>query len=178
VERLSKKNRAISYTLIAVFIIMSAGIINAGYIYYLNYKTQYKAHIEEQLSYWRKERLGDGQIFYKNAEFSLLVSRYFDDPNDADARERVKGWLNIGQASYQYDKLMMLDNQYRKKIIIPEGAERPVSYVSEDTSAILQSGQIAFEDFYWNEENQQIYLKVLVPVMEKEDWRSGDTHRP
>jgi PAS domain S-box-containing protein len=182
VERLTKKNRAMRYTFAAIFTIMSAGIINAGYIYYLNYKTQYKTEIEEQLSaigrlkaeelsYWRKERLADGRIFYKNADFSQLVSKYFNDPNDTNAQEQIKAWLNISQASYQYDKCMLLDAQYRKKIIIPEGNERPVSYVSEDTSKVLQSGEMAFEDFYWNEESKQIYLKVLVPILEKEGGR-------
>jgi len=180
VDKLTKKNKALHYTLIAIFTIMSAGIINAGYVYYLNYKTEYKAGIEEQLSAigklkadelsnWRRERLGDGRIFYKNANFALLTSRYFNEPNDADAREQLEARLNIAQASYQYDKLILLDNEYRKRIIIPEGPERPVSYISDEASKVLQSGEMVFEDFYWNEENKQIYLKILVPIMEKDN---------
>jgi len=48
--RLVKKSRALPYILIAIFVIMSASIINAGYSYYLNYKKQYKTEIENQLS--------------------------------------------------------------------------------------------------------------------------------
>lgn len=179
-DRLGKKHKTLRYTLITIFIIMSAGIITAGYIYYLNYKTQYKTQIEEQLSavakmkvdglvHWRRDCLEDGEIFYKNASFAAMVGSYLNDPNDADAREQIKVWLSNTQSTQQYDRLMLLDNYYNKKLIVPDGPdEQPVSYVSEDSSALLQSGQIAFEDFYWNEENKQIYLKVLVPILAKD----------
>lgn len=182
-EKLGKKNKAVSYTLTAIFIIIAAGAINAGYIYYLNYRAQYKSKIEGQLSAigkmkveglsnWRRERLGNGRIFYKNANFALLAGRYLNDPNDSDARKQIESRLNIAQLSYQYDRLILLDEQCKKKIIIPDSPdERPISYVSEDTLAELQAGQMAFEDFYWNADNQRIYLKVLVPIMDEDSGR-------
>ncbi|MFA5293499.1 MAG: PAS domain-containing protein [Phycisphaerae bacterium] len=177
--KLVPKNKALPCAVVAIFVIMSAGIITAGCIYYFNYKAQYKAEIEDQLSaigkmkaevlsHFRKDYLEDGKVFYRNTSFSALVSRYFNNANDADAQEQIKEWLRNTQSAYQYDKLMLLDGQYHKKMIVPpDGAERPVSYISEETSKVLQSGQIAFEDFYWNEENKQVYLKVLVPILEK-----------
>ncbi len=181
---IGKKNNFQSYILVAIFVIMSAGIITAGGLYYSHYKTQYKAEIGIQLSAigklkadelanWRSERLGDGKVFYKNAAFSALVGKYFNDPNDADSQKQIKAWLSIAQASYQYDKLMLLDNQYRKIIImVPDSPERPISYISEHTSKLLQTGQMVFEDFYWNEQNQKIYLKVLVPILDKDESRT------
>jgi PAS domain S-box-containing protein len=73
--------------------------------------------------------------------------------------------------AYQYDGVFLLDNQYRKKIIVPDVPERPISYVSQQSSEILQSGEIAFEDFYENRENERIYLKVLVPILNGNDNR-------
>lgn len=175
-KKRQRENAVISYTLIAIFIIISAGIINAGFIYYLNYKAHYKIDVEDQLSaigrlktaglvHWREDCLEDSKVFYNNTSFSKMVGRYMNNPGDANTQEQVKEWLSRTQMAYQYDKLMLLDNQYHKKIIIPDGTEQPDSYVSKDSSELLRLGQVAFEDFYWNEENQKAYLKVLVPIL-------------
>ena len=44
------------------------------------------------------------------------------------------------------------------------------------------AGKVVLEDFYWNEANQKIYLKILVPILEKPDGsglhgRPGPAHR-
>jgi diguanylate cyclase (GGDEF)-like protein/PAS domain S-box-containing protein len=163
------------YVLIVVFVVLAAGILAAGYAYYRNYEQNYRVGVEHQLSaiadlkaseleQWRRERLGDAALFLNNAPFSSLVRRFFDNTGDIDAREQIRTWLNHVQTSYRYDRVMLLDVRYRKRIIVPEGPERSASYVSPATSEALRSGRVAFEDFYWNEENRRIYLKVLAPV--------------
>jgi two-component system sensor histidine kinase/response regulator len=64
---------------------------------------------------------------------------------------------------------MLLDDRFLKKIIVPDGVERSVSYVSPSSAADLLAGKVVFEDLYWNEENQKIYLKILVPILERQD---------
>jgi PAS domain S-box-containing protein len=177
-EKRSKEEQRSLFILVSIFVIFSAGIIAAGYLYYSNCKTQYKTDIGKQLTavgklkaeglaHWRESCLADGRVFYRNNAFSTMVGRYFKDPNDADAREQIRAWLSGAQATYQCEWVLLLDEQFHKKMIIPDGPERPVSYVSEYTSKLLQSGEITFEDLYWNEQNQQTYLKVLVPIFEE-----------
>ena len=181
-ETWNKKDKFVPYLLVLIFLIMSAGIITAGYLYYSSYKTNLRAEVEKQLSSigklkanelasWREDCLEDGGVFYKNAAFTELVRKYFDDPNDQDAQKQLRTWLSCFQAAQRYDGVFLLDNQYRKKILAPDIPERPVSYVSQQSSEILQSGEIAFEDFYVNQENVRIYLKVLVPILNESDNR-------
>lgn len=169
--------RRAPYVLGLMFVVLAAGIITAGVFYYRYYEQHYRTEVERQLSAiaelkthelanWREERLGDAHIFFKNAPFSLLVRRFFDAPEDLDTREQIRAWLNQVRAAYQYDRVFLLDAKYSKKMIVPEAPERETSYVSERTSEILRSGEIVFEDFYRNEQNQRIYLKVLVPILE------------
>jgi len=68
-----------------------------------------------------------------------------------------------------YERVMLLDSGYIKKMVAPEGLERNLSLVSPGTSAILQSGQGAFEDFYYDDGDQKIYLKAMVPIFAPED---------
>jgi PAS domain S-box-containing protein len=160
-----------------IFVVLAAGIITAGVFYYRHYEQHYRTEVERQLSAiaelktheladWREERLGDGAVFFRNAAFSALVRRHFDNPGDAEAREQIRAWLNQVHAAYSYDRVFLLDAKYSKKMTVPEAPERETSYVSERTSEILRSGEIAFEDFYRNEQNERIYLKVLVPILE------------
>ena len=179
VSALVKKDKTLGRILVIIYVTMLVGLITAGGFYYSNYKEQYRNEIgkqltaigklkSEEISNWRKERLGDGEILYKNYVFSALVKRYFNDPNDKEARVEIEQRLNSMQTAYKYDKIMLLDSLYRKKMIIPDSPEeRPTSYVSWGTSDILETGQIVFEDFYWNEQNHKIYLKILVPILEE-----------
>jgi PAS domain S-box-containing protein len=163
-----------------IFVVLVAGIVIAGHLSYRGYEQRYRAEVERQLSavaeskveelaYWRKERLGDAHVFFKNAAFSALVRRHFDTPEDVEAQEQIWTWLSQAQAAYQYDRVFLLDARYSTKMTVPEGPERSTSYVSQRTSEILRSGEIAFEDFYWNEQNQRTYLKVLVPILDDRD---------
>jgi uncharacterized membrane protein len=44
-----KENRAL-YVLVLIFIILAAGIVTTGYLYYRNYKQQYRTQVEQQLT--------------------------------------------------------------------------------------------------------------------------------
>jgi PAS domain S-box-containing protein len=165
------------YLFLALFALI-VGIVGGGAVYYRNYKRNYRADVENQLnavarlkvdelSLYRQERLADAAVFYKNAAFSALVRRYFEQPEDRETQGQLRTWLGHLQAAYQYDRVMLLDPLYSLKMIIPDKPERSTSFVSAGSSEILQAGKIAFEDFYWNEQNRRIYLKVLIPILDE-----------
>jgi PAS domain S-box-containing protein len=178
-EIISKSERRAPYILILILIILAAGIVTAGYLYYHHYKKHYRVEVERQLSAiaklkvdelvdWRNERLGDAGIFYKNAVFSALVQRYFETPDDADAQGQIRTWLSKVQTAHEYDQVMLMDTQFSKKLIVSEETdERSTSFVSPSSFEALRSGKVCMEDFYRNEHNQRIYLKVLVPILDE-----------
>ncbi|MFA5182084.1 MAG: response regulator [Syntrophales bacterium] len=177
---MSDKQGKSSYNnLIMIFAILAAGIIAVGYISYHGYERQYRSEVERQLAAvaelkveelvsWRRERMADAALFHENINFSELVRHYFAAPRDMNGQNRLRVWLKHIQTYYRYDMVMLLDANYNKKLIFPETPERSRSYVSPATAEILKSGKVAFEDFYWNEENNKIYLKILVPISEGE----------
>jgi PAS domain S-box-containing protein len=173
-----RKKRLRSVVLVLIFLALAAGIIFAGALYYRNYKQSYRLQAARQLSaiadlkmgmltQWRKERLGDAAVFYRNPVFSALVRRYIEQPENPELQKELRTWMNHVQASSQYDRLMLLDLLYAKILIVPDGPERSTSFVSPGSSEDLRSGKVVFEDFTWNEENQRIYLKVLVPILDE-----------
>ncbi len=168
-----------SYVFILIFIILAAGIITAGYLYYKHYVTNYRAEVQAQLSVianlkvngimnWRKERLSDASLFYRNENFYDRVQRYFERPGDADAKERLLTWLRQLRETHQYDRICVLDVDGRPRISVPGGPGKVDPILSRAGAGLLRTGQITFEDFFRNENDGRIYLAVLVPVLDKD----------
>ena len=173
-----RKSRSSSAVLVLVFSALAAGIVFFGSLYYRHYKQNYRQQVDHQLSaiadlkvgelaQWRKERLGDAAIFYKNSVFSASARRYFERSENPENEKELRTWMSHVQSSSQYDRLMLLDLLFTKKLIVPDGPERSASFVSPSALEDLRSGKIVFEDFYWNEANQRIYLKILVPILDE-----------
>ncbi|TAN38956.1 MAG: sensor histidine kinase [Nitrospirae bacterium] len=164
-----------SYTFSLVFILLASGIVVSGYLYYRNYEIRYRKEVEHQLAAiadlkvdelirWRKERLGDAALFYKNPVFSGFVKRFIQDPGDADNDQRLRIWLRHVQEGKHYNRIFLLDAGGRELMAVPE-ARQPISRrLIQRAAGVLNSQQVGFEDFYRNEYDGRVYLAVLIPV--------------
>ena len=165
------------YIFFLIFILLASGIVAGGYFSYRNYEENYRAEVEQQLSaiadlkvnqlvQWRKERLEDGQIYYKNYLFSTIVKRYLRNRNDRDAKKEILIWAGQLQNGNNYNLMMLLDAQMNTILVYPENKEQPHFIIDQKNTDILHSGNIAFQDFYRNDRDQHIYLKILVPILD------------
>jgi len=164
-----------------IFVIISLMILLVSNYTYQFFRKNYQIQISNQLSaigalkvdeliQWRTERLADAKLFYQNENFTDLARRYLEDPSDAQARVDLRIWLRQVQTAYGYDRVMLLDDQYRKRLVYPDlYDENEVSHVSVASDRKIGVGQIAFEDFYLDEDSQQIYLKILVPLIDPQN---------
>jgi PAS domain S-box-containing protein len=179
-KAVTKEKRRVAYPLVLVFAILALGIVMGGTFYYRHYEWQFRTGVEDQLSaiadlkvselvQYRKERLGDAATFFKNAAFSGLVRRFLDHPEDTDAQEQLQSWLDKYQTDYQYDRVFLLDAQGVERMSTPVTAAAVSAVVSRRVAEVLRSREIAFQDFHRNEHNQQIYLTLLVPILDEPD---------
>jgi PAS domain S-box-containing protein len=169
-----------AYTLVLVFVLLAGGIVTSGFLYYRNYEIRHRTEVEHQLSaiadlkadeldHWRKERLGDASLFYENMNFSGLVSRYLQKPDDEETTQRLRIWLQNIRKGYQYDEVFLLDAMGRERMSVPED-RRPISrHTLLSAEEVMRKGQVAFEDFYRNKYDGRIYLAVLVPILDEEN---------
>jgi diguanylate cyclase (GGDEF)-like protein/PAS domain S-box-containing protein len=180
VEHLEQKDNHTPYVLVLLFLVLAAGIITAGYLYYRSYTSQHRVEIERQLSaiadlkvgelaHWRKERFGDAAAFFGNEAFSALVRRSFNHPNDLRAQRQIWTWLSKIQLGYSYERLLLFDARGALRMSVPDSKEPVASGLSERAAIVMRSEQIDFQDFYRDEQNQRIYLTIMVPILSKED---------
>jgi len=171
-----RRERRPSVFLILILAALAAGIIIVGYSYYRNYAKNYRIAVEHQLSaiadlkvgelaQWRKERLGDGAVFYGNAAFSALVRRYFEKPTDTEASGQLRSWLRQFQEHLLYDRVFLLDAQGVERMAIPDTPEPVAAHLLKDAPEIIRSGRVSFLDFHRDAPDRPIHLSILVPIL-------------
>jgi PAS domain S-box-containing protein len=167
-------------TLLLIFVALTAGIISAGYTYYLNYEKHYRAEFEHQLTaiadlktdelvQWRQERMGDGAVFYRNDNFTGLVRRYWETPEDEDARGRLQRWLEQIRSAHQYDQVLLLDAQGVIRSSFPVTSEPVAHHLVGQAPEIMRAGRVTFLDFHRDEPDGPIHLAVVVPILDDQD---------
>ncbi len=171
-----------AYALLSVFLIMAAGIVTAGYLYYRNHEIHHRIEAERELAaiadlktgeivQWRRERLGDASVLYRNASFSAVVKRSFDKPGDGNAQKRLRTWLQQVQTANSYNRISLYDALGIERMTVPDTGEPAASTFSRRASEALRSGRIVFEDFYRSEADGRIYLNMIVPIFDEANRR-------
>ncbi|MEW6666530.1 MAG: PAS domain S-box protein [Thermodesulfobacteriota bacterium] len=172
--------RRAGYVLVLVFMALAAGIISAGHMYYRNHEKHHRKEMERQLNavadlkvgelvQWRRERLGDASVFHGNPNFSGLVKRHLEAPQDMDARERLRTWLSKVQAAYQYDRVFLLDAKGVEQAAVPGTTESIAPHLLEESSRVVGAGQVSFLDFHRDAPDRPIHLAVVVPILAEQD---------
>jgi len=161
-----------------ILVLLLTGIVIGGYLYYRQYEKQYCRMIEnelasiadmkaEELAQFRKERLADGAMFFRNPPFSALVRRFLAHPEDTEAQQQLQIWLGKIQDCYPYSQIALLDAQQVPRLVVLPGIKPPSRTIAVAISNVLVSGQITIQDFYRHESDQQIYLGVLTPIFDE-----------
>lgn len=168
-----------SHILAMIFVLMATGIITTGYLYSRHYEKNHRAEVEHQLSTiadmkvdelvrWREERLGDARLFYKNANFSALVRRYLQKPDDKETADRLRTWMRHVLEGHPYDRIFLLDAYGKERISEPEDKRPGSRHAAGRAIEFQRANQVVFEDFHRNENDGRVYLSVLVPILDEQ----------
>lgn len=163
------------HALVVLFVLLAAGVVTGGFVAYRNYEEDYRTQVQHQLAAiadlkvdqledWRNERMVDGKFFYRNAIFSELVKRYVTNRSDSVARKGLLAWMEQIQKAYGYDLISLLDARFNKMLIFPQRIERDQSFIGKEAAIAVRSGEMAFQDFYYNEQLHSNFVKALVPM--------------
>ena len=163
-----------------IFVIFAIGILTSGYLAYHNYENNYRKEIEHRLSsitelkvnqlvQWRKERLSDAELFFRNRSFSSHVKHYFKNKQDTDTKKRIRTWMNQLASAYSYNRICLHDTNGFEHFSFPDNKIHPPQIFSEAIDEAIKTGKIIFQDFYRDENDQHVYLSIFVPIHEEYD---------
>ena len=178
---LPKDGSRTAFAFALIFVLLAAGIVTVGYRSFRNYEqNSYSAAGRQlaaiadlkvnELAEWRRERLADGAIMFKNNTFTALVRRFFEHPEDADAQRQLRLWIDKYRVDCGYDRIRLLDTQCNPRMSSPAGNLSPMSSaIRKNLPEILRSGRVTFQDFYRNNYDQRVYLTVMTPIFDESD---------
>ena len=144
----STRNDRTEIVFLLIFIVLSAGILAGGYFTYQNYKQDYRTGVEYQLSaiaelkvnqlvQYRKERLAEVSIFFKNPAASNAVRRFLDQGTDGDAQHQLRMWLNKYTRDYRYDRVLLFDTRGVVRMSVPDTVEEISAAIRKHVVVLL-----------------------------------------
>ncbi|MDD5495117.1 MAG: hypothetical protein PHG36_10675, partial [Dehalococcoidia bacterium] len=179
-QQVTEQYRGVSALFLWLLILLAVCILASAYLFYSNYEKNYKSQVQSQLSsiadlkvgelvHWRKDRIADADLLFRNIAFSRLVQDYFEHPDDTKTQEQLRSWLTEFQANYQYAKVLLLDTQGAGRIIIPDTTETVPSEITQEAQLALQSGEVTILDLNRYEDASKLFMTILVPVFSNHD---------
>jgi len=174
-----KRSPGFPWHLLVVFVLLAVGIVAVGWFYYHGYEQHYRTEVDRQLLAiaelktdelvdWRRDRMGDAAVFFKNAAFSALVRRHFGNPDDAEAQSQLRSWLGQFQAGLSYGRVFLLDARGVSRMQVPDAPESVAVHLPQDAAETLRSGKITFLDFHRGAPGSPIHLGILVPIFDEQ----------
>ena len=166
------------FSYFVVFFVLALGVIAAGYLYYMNFARELRVQAERQLtsiaelkvndiSRWRKERMGDAQVLYNNSAFSSLIKSYFADRSDKDAERKLQNWLDSLRTAINYDRISIIDVN-GDEVIHSGGASEPISpHIQAILLELANTQKISFLDFHRCMPDEAIHLAVVAPILDE-----------
>ncbi len=165
-------------TLLLIFVFLSIGILIAGHFFYSSYEHNYRSQVEHQLSSiadlkaaelieWRKERIGDAGLLFRNPAFSNTVQDYLEKPDDADSKERLHAWLYRHLQFGQYQRVLLIDTDGRVRFSVPDTTDPVAGHILDDAKLALHSGRLTVSDLHLHSESSRPHMMMLVPVFKE-----------
>lgn len=169
----AKKNKITLPATLVIFFSTSALIIIVGYFIYQNQKADIANAARHQLTAiselkvweinnWRKERIGDANVIYKNTAFASDVFKYFNHPSSPEAKKDVLSLLAAIHKSYQYENILLLDKNKQVKLALKNYDNDFGKIHSEIINSAREKNDIIFSDFY--RDANGIHLSMAIPI--------------
>jgi len=176
--RFALLDRRTGFLFLLVLFFLTVGILAIGTSSYRLYERHLRDNSERQLytvaalkvtelTQFRRERVADAAVFFKNPVFSGLVRSFFEHPQDGPVQEQLRAWLARYQDDYRYHNVVLLDGQGVERLTARAAAPLLGTAVLRGARKVLRSREIAVQDFYREERDQQVYLAVLAPVLDE-----------
>ncbi len=157
---------------------LAVGIVAAGSLLYHGQQESCRTEAERnliavadsranELMAWRKERLGDANVFFDNIAFSVLIRQCIESPQDRPLQEELRSWISRVQVSYRYDRVVLFDAGGSPWMMVSSSKEPLSALTLETVRKTMHSGQLTFADFSPNDTTRKNYLRLFVPIINK-----------
>ncbi|MEI7936551.1 MAG: ATP-binding protein [Verrucomicrobiota bacterium] len=124
----------------------------------------------QQIVNWRKERLLDTTLILGNPALAVDTMKALAQPESAKTLQVFKDRLDPLFTSGPYERVLLLDDKLNLRLVYPEGASHALSdSARRSAEEALRTRQIVVTDFHRSEQDAQVYLNFVVPLVVHRD---------
>ncbi len=172
---MKKGKQKIPWYLLLTFLVLSLNIWAAGYYYYHTEKESIQKDKQEdllaiadlkvkQITDWRRERIGDGEILSQDPFFALHVREWFQG-KDSGLKQKIFLRIQSFQEYYQYKSIVLLDSEGDIRLAVPGGNEVLGPDARQLTAQAIRTKKIIFSSLYKSKIQNVIRLTVVIPLI-------------
>ncbi|MCY2992916.1 MAG: ATP-binding protein [Planctomycetota bacterium] len=173
--------RRFRWALVAVFLVLLAGISSSGCFYLRRQLMDWRHKAEQELSTiadlqaaqlteWRRERLANANLIRLTPYVARRALNVLELPNSVTTREMFTSWLERLLAVGPYEYALLLDAQRNVGLIYPKRATGVLSEtVHHAAEQAFRTRQVVLSDVYRETAGGQVQLSVLVPLIVRRD---------
>jgi PAS domain S-box-containing protein len=161
--------------LLCIFFFLATGIGTLGYLYYQQQKISLRKEVINNISsiadmktnlvaIWRKERLGDAEVIYRNP----INKHYFQEwlkSGSLEVKKDILRWMKALQEHYQYKAVIFLDIEGNIRLTVPDGKEVLGPDAKRFAQEAIHTRMIIFFPLYRSKINNFIRLTLAIPLL-------------
>jgi signal transduction histidine kinase len=170
-----KRYKNIPPFFILTFILLSAGILISGHLYYENQKEYIKKEKQQdlaaiadlkvgQIANWRRERLGDARIILGDRLIIPFIREYLKKPSETSKKE-ILDWLKGFLQYASYKNIILLDADGKIRLGVVDGKEVIGSDAKILAEKATRTKDVVFSDLYPSKTAGIIRLTLAVPLL-------------
>ncbi len=163
--------------LLTLYAILAAALIAFGVFSYTSYEASLNEQVHERLaaiaslktteiSAWRAERIGDGELLQRTPRLGGLVERALSEPDQAAAREELIHWLQQVQKANDYSQVSLVDATGKRVLSASPEGEVVDEGLTREAAEAMATGKVTIADFHRDGSLETpVHLSVAVPIV-------------
>lgn len=163
--------------LLWLYAALSVAFVVGGYLSFANYDTSLRAGVAGQLksianlkatdiSSWRSERIGDGEMLRSSPGFATLVERAVNGPDQMGARAALEAWFGRIRTSNGYAQVSLIDASGTRVLSSPKASPIVDAALSAEAVTAMRTGKVAIADFHRDAASAgTVHLSVVTPIL-------------
>lgn len=135
---------------------------------YDDIKTIAKLKID-QITKWRKERLGDANVFYKSSFFERGVAQFLLNGHNADLKSDILAQLSITKTQYGYENIFITSPKGEVVLSVDSALKIVDSITRRFITEVTIRQKVTFTDLYYCPLHRKIHYDIIIPVINRND---------
>jgi PAS domain S-box-containing protein len=160
---------------IILFLVISAGSILIGLLYFKSQKTNLlETSMQElstitdmkvkQVTQWRQERIDDGKFLSENISLIRQFSGYLRNVYDKKLHDDLLSDLEAIADNYNYKNALLIDRKLNVRLFYPNLDTIIGNYLKPRLPDILKKGKVELTDLHQTDKVSFVHLDLIIPL--------------